>query len=44
MGFKKDAIIKVNTPYLWDKPDHRRFLLAEEIKHMSWHRNGKHWK
>ncbi len=35
MGFKKDAIITVNTPYFWDKPDHRRFLLAEEIKHMS---------
>ncbi len=32
MGFKKDAIIKVNTPYFWDKPDHRRFLLADEIK------------
>ncbi len=34
MGFKKDAIITVSTPYSWDKPDHRRFLLAEEIKHM----------
>jgi putative ABC transport system permease protein len=31
MGFKKDAIIKVNTPYFRDKPDHRRFLLADEI-------------
>jgi putative ABC transport system permease protein len=34
MGFKKDAIIKINTPYFWDKTDHRRFLLAEEIKQM----------
>jgi putative ABC transport system permease protein len=34
MGFKKDAIVSLSTPYLFDKPDHRRFLLAEEIKHM----------
>jgi ABC-type antimicrobial peptide transport system permease subunit len=34
MGFKKDAVIKVNTPFLRNKPDNRRFLLAEEIKQM----------
>ena len=34
MGFKKDAIITVNTPYFREKPDHRRFLLTEDIKKM----------
>jgi hypothetical protein len=34
MGFKKDAVINVNTPYFRDKPDLRRFLLAEDIKKM----------
>jgi putative ABC transport system permease protein len=32
MGFKKDAIISVYTPFLRHKPDHRRFLLEEDIK------------
>lgn len=32
MGFKKDAIIGIGTPYFWDKPDGRRFLLTEDIK------------
>ena len=32
MGFKKDAVINVNTPFVRDKPDHRRFLLTEDIK------------
>jgi ABC-type antimicrobial peptide transport system permease subunit len=34
MGFKKDAIISVYTPFFWDRPDHRRFLLEEDIKKM----------
>ncbi len=32
MGFKKDAIISVYTPFFRDRPDHRRFLLEEDIK------------
>jgi len=32
MGFKKDAVINVNTPFFRNSPDHRRFLLAEDIK------------
>jgi putative ABC transport system permease protein len=34
MGFKKDAIISVYTPFFWNRPDHRRFLLEEDIKKM----------
>jgi hypothetical protein len=34
MGFKKDAVINVNTPFFRNKPDQRRFLLAEDIKKM----------
>ena len=32
MGFKKDAIISVYTPFFWDRPDQRRFLLENDIK------------
>src|SRR5450432_726952 len=34
MGFKKDAVINVNTPFFRNKPDYRRFLLAGDIKKM----------
>jgi ABC-type antimicrobial peptide transport system permease subunit len=34
MGFKKDAVINVNTPVIRSNPDQRRFLLAEDIKKM----------
>jgi putative ABC transport system permease protein len=32
MGFKKDAIISVYTPFFRDRPDRRRFLLEDDIK------------
>jgi hypothetical protein len=35
MGFKKDAIITIYTPFIFSrdaKPDHKRFLLRDEIK------------
>jgi ABC-type antimicrobial peptide transport system permease subunit len=37
MGFKKDAIITVYTPFIWNrlvKPDNKRFVLLDEIKQM----------
>jgi putative ABC transport system permease protein len=34
MGFKKDAIVNVRTPYFRSKADHRRFLLLNEIKQL----------
>ena len=34
MGFKKDAIIEVSTPFFRSNADHRRFLLLDEIKQL----------
>ena len=37
MGFKKEAVITVETPFIWDrsgKVDTRRFILLEKVKQM----------
>ncbi len=32
MGFKKDAIININTPFNFQHPDNRQFVLQEKLK------------
>ena len=32
LGFKKEGIVWINTPYTWGRPDNKRFVLQEKIR------------